>query len=506
MVRDGKVLRYDLLSAVEDGKFSPPFDVELLDVSPSGDRMLFRIAGNEDRIDVWTIDSGAHVAGFRPYQDHAAADGNIRWACFVDEEHILTQDVASNLTLWKLPECSAVYELVVTAPNVVSSGRVLLGGYASPVRSPSRKHVALFAGGKIHLVEGLTGRVVGRPWLGDDAVRRVWGLALDGNETSLACNFTSSDGWLVTWDLASGRLKDRFPARIIGHRVLWADERRVLVGGMRWQDSDAISNRFSLLDLDEGSVGWHYTLSLGIAADELYGGRNWYVVSENAISPGVLVSVKLPHDEAERAMAAAPAVMPILGDGTRCRVTATTRLIDKNTSREKAEALVQRTVSESLTAEGVESDPEAKVEMSATLDEVLIKQEAELFPFGSGKVKAVVDITQLVCRLELREGDEVIWEAKGAFTTPARLEEEVEANIGIAQQLKRAQWGQVLEWFKTTRPRVPLFAQEYFQGLGNSRLAATGVVAAAPAHATLRPVPPRGGRPIPTRGGRRGRR
>jgi WD40 repeat protein len=485
---DSAVVRCDLQSSKQAGQFSPSFPSELLDVSPNGERLLFRAAGDRDRLDIWSFDKGISLVGFRPLQDHAITEKSVRWACFIDDDHVITQDAISNLTLWKIPECQAIYEVVISLPQRDSFGRLQTSNFDRAVRSPSRRHVALFALGKFYLIEAKTGRVVGTLTPPGASTAGVAAMAFNSAETLLACISTTD---LVTWDLSSGQVRDRFPIPLSAQGLWWADDRQILVRGLNWNKERATLDRLTLLDLDKGLIGWHYDLQTGEHARESPDGQAWFVVSDNPAQQGVLRSVRLPHDEAAQAIKQAAKQSPTLGSGALCNLDIAVRLIDKGALNGEAEAKIRQAVTDSLVSAGITVGQNADAKLITTVDEVLAEQKAKI---GVGAGAAVVDITQLVCQLQVEFGGKVVWEEKQAFSTPKQLPKKLDANIGIAQQLKGIQWSSALAWLGKTLPKLPLYPESAFDGLGTSSLATSGVGPALPAAPTSKGTP----------GGRRG--
>jgi hypothetical protein len=295
----------------------------------------------------------------------------------------------------------------------------------------------------------------------------------------------------------TGQLRDRLPIPVSAQGLWWADDRQILVRGMNWNKERATLDRLTLIDLDKDLVGWHYDLPVGSHAQSSPDGQAWYVVSDNPTQQGVLRSVQLPHAEAARAIKQAKPQSPALGAGTSCNLDVAVRLIDKGALNGEGEARVRQAVTDSLASGGVAMGKNADVKFKATVDEVLAEQKAKI---GIGAGSAVVDITQLVCQLQIEIGDKVIWETKKAFSTPKQLPSKLDANVGIAQQLKGIQWSAALEWLAKTSPKLPLYPENVYDGLGTSSLATGGVGPALPAAVVKPTSPPRSGI-----GSRRGR-
>jgi hypothetical protein len=127
----------------------------LADVSPDGELALLTLGEGTraQRLDLIGLNPKKHVAAWRPYSDEdpiasAAQDDrprNVEWSALVDGRHAFTLNEAGRLILWKLPECYAIYQMTGVE-------RLCAKDF-----SPGRKHLALRAGGRLLVLESLSG-------------------------------------------------------------------------------------------------------------------------------------------------------------------------------------------------------------------------------------------------------------------------------------------------------------------------------------------------------------
>ncbi len=81
---------YDLRTGEPLAQFDVPFPAEFVDLSPDGKLGLFRIDRTKDRLDIWDLENGQHVLGFRPFDESGGQDRQVDWARFIDENHVIT--------------------------------------------------------------------------------------------------------------------------------------------------------------------------------------------------------------------------------------------------------------------------------------------------------------------------------------------------------------------------------------------------------------------------------
>jgi hypothetical protein len=116
--------RYDLATGQHLGNMDL-FTVELprerplmltADASPDGNQLAAVEPRDERRVDVWSLATKQHAAGWEPYEKEA--DPKVRWVAHLDTAHVLTLNGAGKLVLWSVPECKAVY-----TPSPACAGR-----------------------------------------------------------------------------------------------------------------------------------------------------------------------------------------------------------------------------------------------------------------------------------------------------------------------------------------------------------------------------------------------
>jgi len=259
----------DLATGEMTGKVPLPAWYELLDISPDASLVLTGWTNNRAlgyyRVDVWSPETGQHVVGNSPEEDHSVLrNGRIRFAAFVDQQHILTE-TTSGMALWSIPDCRARY--------VVRDC-----GYLRAI-SPDRRYVVSY-----HETRGLLvyqtsdGRCCGSvtmplEGLSSIAVRRA---AFHPDGQKLAVLVSRHDGEVfVLVDLVQGVVTStvKTPQARLINRLEWLSD-RTLLGFSHFRSHSR--NQMYLIDLDESALIGPYKLYPGAVTGSACDGRCWY--------------------------------------------------------------------------------------------------------------------------------------------------------------------------------------------------------------------------------------
>ncbi|HEX5103147.1 MAG TPA: hypothetical protein VFV87_05020, partial [Pirellulaceae bacterium] len=230
-------------------------------LSPDGERLALRDPADLARVDVWDA-AGQRLLGMQPF----GANTPIQWVGWSQSGRLLTLG-DGKLTAWDVPAGKAVYEVA--------------GGYRLPVaETRGRAWLAVTGEGHVDLVEADSGRCLGRvPLAGAELPDDLAALSIspDGKLLAYCGRRTDSSpaqlqpemaGWLLTWDLATGKPHPPLEVlRLPGWEIVAFDSVRVLVGGalfdLRCGTSVAAYNCRFLADSADGRL-W----AIGIDPDD----------------------------------------------------------------------------------------------------------------------------------------------------------------------------------------------------------------------------------------------
>lgn len=237
-------------------------------VSPDGTRLAANEPGNAQRLDVWSLADGKHLAGWQPYANTA-----LEWFAFLSSDRLLTADTNGKLILWKVPECQAVY---------------VADGYRGPFHlSPNRKYlVGLNPVGTLELIEAATGERRGQLASPGAPVLTVMAAAFSSDGKKFAATVNLQTFKMCRWDLSTGAFEGSMDHNGGNQPMQWAGERHVLQGT-------------TLYDWSFKGPLWHYTFpgSPGLHATDSPDGRHWFAYTLQ--NTPVLSVQRLPDTQAQ---------------------------------------------------------------------------------------------------------------------------------------------------------------------------------------------------------------
>ncbi|MFG0297290.1 MAG: hypothetical protein ACF8PG_15390, partial [Maioricimonas sp. JB045] len=456
------VEQFDLRNRREGRKIEIPFTTLMMDVSPDGQTMVTSIADGLDRLDLWSLEDGSHIAGFRPYVDEEKqANRIISYAEFVDDNHLLTV-AAGKMILWSLPDCKAVYEAMI--------------GELMPVLSPGRRYVAVADPNHFGytLLEALTGQVAGSVEFPGIAPGYV-----------SACGFHTNGKWLaaITWRMSGGELAiidietgadvHRFPLPVTCRHLQWCDDDFLLLDGT------------SLVNLNTESVVWKYTLPRGMHLSESPDGAHWYI-SANAIGDRkyVVNGVRLPEDSIRGEATDPDHTYPLLlqpGGSVRLDMQIPAAPDDSDFAKRVRDQLIARyAVADILVDEaaGVSLIITGKVESTGqqlTNDPLGINRRIG----GVGRPSVQLSGQRISWDISMRTGGRIDWETNMVATNSGmfsyrRDASEAEVQRDAERQMTEAMWQRAKSQLENFEPPKYLFPAGASDGKGYSELTVRG--------------------------------
>lgn len=385
--------RYDLMTGRRNARLELPATCRLLAVSPDAKSVV--VEGGEDggRLDVWQLDDGGHVAGWRPYAKEEDKQRRVTFAALLTEEQILTTNAAGKLVLWRLPLCQPAYVAEIT-------------GLTNLQLSPGGKYLLGLDRGVVRFFEPASGKAVGdltppfTPAAGEN-VKQAITVRPDGQELVALLPEVpgqSNTHRLIRWDLGSAKVLEEIPLNQAAQRLEYEGSDHLLL-----DDSQ-------LLDLKKREIIWTYTLASaqGKHAPERPDGRHWYVAAPAPNQPASLVAISLPEASLlTRLSGFFDKLVFKPGD------TVAMKLKLPNTERAKeVRDKLQENARKALESRGL------KVASSAELVLTLEVQEKDtgktinfrdMMPRGAPFRTQSVKILNLECSAVLQKGNETLW-------------------------------------------------------------------------------------------------
>jgi hypothetical protein len=256
----------------ETKNFRYPVSSIAIGLGPSGDRVLSIPngwgSGSRTRLDIWRVAKNKlrHELGWEPYQELALGryDKDVKWAAFVDADHVATLSNRGVLVLWTLPDVRAVYSLQI-AEDV------------TPVLSPGGKYLAFLADSGLGVIDAKSGQVKG--YYPGASARGKLAFRPDGKQIALL-----SPKRLQVWEFAGGKLYRDIGLAIDrdhANRIEWPSANFILV------------NNQYLVDVEKYLIAWQY---YGIMAANRTGGAFWCLTSRR--NQVTMLPQPIPHKEA----------------------------------------------------------------------------------------------------------------------------------------------------------------------------------------------------------------
>jgi S1-C subfamily serine protease/WD40 repeat protein len=287
--------RYDLADSQLLDRTEVPIDSKLLAVSADARRVAVRDK-DEERLDVWSLETKQSVAGWRPYENASEKERRVTWAVFVGDDRVLTFNSAGRLICWQVPECRAVYVVEPArecVPSFTSDGKYLIvwSGktirFLDPADASTKGTLRLPFEPEHQRSPDLTGAIAIRP---------------DGTE--LAAITLGNEGQhkgtiLLRWDLQSDAPTSDLPTsesplainvQFKGTTLQWFAEKYLL-----------LNNQF-VIDLEVPLALWTYRLREGIHLVNAPDDRHWITGRRSPQGPGYLAGIEIPDAELRKVL------------------------------------------------------------------------------------------------------------------------------------------------------------------------------------------------------------
>jgi hypothetical protein len=452
----------DLSTGTKHPPIELPLASGLLDVAPDGSRMVTRSLSRPDRIDIWELPEGKPVASLRPYPQGTYRGGQaVAWAAFLDGDHLLTMGGA-RISLWKLPEARAVYELAANETTV-------------PVLDASRQLLARIAadGSGVLFVNARDGSAAGFVPR-EAAAGQITSLAFDAaGAAAVLATQSSYSGELSIIDLAGGQITRTFPVPARPEHVQWCGSGRLLLNGAY------------MIDVATGALVWVYdTGTLGRHLVDSPDGRHWYLSPKAPTDHEtfVLTAAELPEPAALGPLAAAKPPTLVLQSGGRIALDLQ---MPAPPARGNFTEEVRAALTQKFQESGVAVDDGAPLQLvvrgqTEQTGEVLT---TSLFSFGPRRPGDFeIDEQRVTWTVSISLNGQTLWQTELSNTNAVSVTIDSDQNAAaqqasVEQQTIQKMWENAGNRLVNFDPPRRLFAPESVKGLGRSSLSAHGAVA-----------------------------
>lgn len=427
---------------------------ELMSLSPSGARVLLRLAEGQDRLDVWNAESGQHERGWRPYlkeergqipqQNKQAID----FAEFAGEDRVVTLNrIGRKLTIWKLPECRAEF----TVDNV-----------SLPLVAPDGKTVAVVFAQTVNLFDVATGAKVGTVLL--DGTPQGMSFSPDGGRLAVSY-FAPGSPMLAVVDLKTGQLTTDFPVPSFANRMHWCGAEHVLIG-------DA-----SLIDLKREMVIGSYSLPhFSQHLPDSPDGRHWYVTprAPNDMTM-ILTASALPEPQlVQLVQQRNPKRETVLHPGAS--VALQINVFEPPTSQGFSGAVKQRLM-DGFSKHQITVADGAPLVISVSMTERATGQNDEYrsIGFGAGRGTTTVAVKEVACTVTYTQAGVKLAESTQKFTNRGGFIEHLREGETIEQHVNKRMYESATNHLLNSPVPKYVFPTTAIFGLSRGQFEATGI-------------------------------
>lgn len=465
---------FDLASGNKVCRFEPPFATDLIDVSPSGKLGIYRELKDKDRLDVFELETGKHIVGFRPARgDLEKFRREVTWAGLLDEERVMTVDRSGKLVAWSLAEKNSLFEL--DTGNL--SGAAFL--------SPSRSHFITNGAGRIITVFSVTGQVCARLAAPPDTNSGVISAAsfrADGRCLAVLY-FLDDQRRLVIWDIPREKILSDVTVPYPAFDVSWCGKAHVVLHNTGERtESHRSTRQITIVEAPTGRVAWNYQIPIGSQSGEGFDDRYWTLIPGSDIGDKQLIAVSLPDKEALDEIAAQPPEKPLFGPGATVALHVKIGgfpddLDDRRQREEQLERTMRTHFVKLLEQRGIKTAETAPIHLDVSMknltqeDIVTIRSR---YSWGRSAT-FVLSTKQIHTHVVIRRGvDLTLWE-KHEFTTSKEAANVRGANkLSFSSMVLLGQWQEAQRWCQALELPHALFHPDVYHGLGESALSANG--------------------------------
>lgn len=445
----------DLAEGKEIGDVDLPYAADLMSVSLDGKLALVRLQDGLSRLDIFSLDDGEHVMGFRPYSHQEKdRDQQVKAAVLVDNDHVLTLSETDTLALWNLKDCRAVYQIERAA---------------QPGVTPGRKYFSVSNGKGYRLFDALTGGVKGDVLAGDQvAILGAAGYSQAGDR--MAATINQHNGFrLICWDLRSGQLTHDFVIPVVAHELHFCGDDHVL-----------LDNKV-LVDIPHKMVVWNYDLPFGkgVHLPDSPDGRHWYLSAPGGQNSAITVTaVEMPHEGAQSILEGKkldPGYILRPGGKATVRFNITQSPPEKpNFQQEVWTKLADRLKQNDVTV--VDND-NVIIYVSMSHKMTGEKHSFRLSGFGRGGInQGNIEVQGQVveCGLQVWQGNTMVWNGNQRFGNDAFFFQ-VKEGQSVEKYLQDSMWNAAANHLLNFVPPAYVLPENAAKGLGQSTLTADGV-------------------------------
>lgn len=426
-----------------------PYKSAVLDASLDGEHIAVKTTKpNDERVDVYNLMTGKHIAGLRPFQQKDDFFKGVTTAVMLDGQYLLTQNFNGTSTyMWKLPECKAIWQMK---------------GAKNFSVSPGGKYLGFLAESRYLFMDPRTGELVGE--LPVTMPNIACAFHPMGTHLAILASDTISRKISIV-DVATGKLTADFHAPQGNDTIQWCGDAHVLVDNM-W-----------LVDLKQMKNGWRYLTEFTAHARTQPDGRHWYVGSTSPQDPSITLSCAVLPEKmvADKINAAELPDESLLKPGMQLNLsvnlTAAMPPDRPNLAQE-----VGTWFEAGLKKHGFQVGAGAPYTFTVTTSQSNTGRNMEFRSFGLGRGgNSSVPVVEVKTEVALVSNGQALWKHTQTFSNATFGIVHLRDNEDVTSHLAKQMWAQVSE--RLTKFPVPsqVFGATAGAGLGQSKFTTGGV-------------------------------
>lgn len=466
---ESRVELFSLVTGRRTAELPLPFDCSLQALSGSGNFVAMRLTKDKERLDIWSCVDESHVCGFRPY----GTGKELAASVFVDDDHLLTLSKDKNLTLWKIPECRAVYEVA---------------GAEGPGLSPTGQYLAIRSKNVYALLHARTGDVVGR-LVADDNILAA-SFHPDGRKFAAVSQvggyFETKFADLMCWDMDTGEVIAHVPLHAAGNSMHWCGKDHVLI------------DNTLLVDVKRGVPQWTYGLSgeryqrnavhCFLPPDD----RHWYLAMPDRGRSGDLkmFAMPMPGQNEVAPPIATPDNMLAMKPGSTVRVSLS---LPQHVLQSATGQKIRTHVNAELGRNGIRIDNSSQTVLELNVEE-RVTGETDTYTVGGGifggpifggrRTSSQPERTEsaqsyeVVCVTRFLQGTDTLWESTRKFGNPYYVS--LRDGESLQQKLAEGRWDSAASYFVGVRLPKYVYKAGHGYGYGTTTLTYDGPIYTGP--------------------------
>lgn len=424
-----------------------PYKSAILDACLDGEHVLAKTTKpNEERVDIYNVMTGKHIAGWRPYQLKEHFLKNVTGGLLIDSQHCLTQNQQGSIYMWKLPECKAIWHMKDARNFTVS---------------PGGKYLGFLSESRYLFMDPRTGELVGEVPAAMPNISCAFHPM--GTHVAILGSDTVSRKVIIV-DVATGKSTADFYVPQGNDSIQWCGDTQVLLDNA-W-----------LVDLKQQKNGWRYVTESGVHAKTQPDGRHWYISNAGPLDQNMTLScATIPEKAVADKIAAAQLpdeslLKPGMQLNLQVNLTAAMPQDRPNLAQE-----VGTWFDAGLRKHGFEVGAAGPYTMTITTSQANTGRNMEFRSFGLGPGTTTVPVVEVKCEVALIANGQAVWKHTHTVSNSTFGIVHLAQGEDVTTHLSKQMWSGMVNHLTKFPVPAQVFGATAGAGLGQSKFVAGGV-------------------------------